>query len=35
VALAREDAPLSGVLIARTKPKDVEQLSYAFGEEGE
>jgi predicted ATPase len=35
VELAREDAPLSGVLVARTRPKDVEQLSYAFGEDEE
>ncbi len=35
VALAENDAPLSGLLVARTKPKDVEQLSYAFGEEAE
>jgi predicted ATPase len=35
VALARDDAPLSGVLVAKTKPKDVEQLSYAFGGDDE
>lgn len=35
VALAESDAPLSGLLVARTKPKDVEQLSYAFGDEAE
>jgi predicted ATPase len=35
VALAESDAPLSGLLVARTKPKDVEQLAYAFGDEAE
>lgn len=35
VALAESDAPLSGLLVARTKPRDVEQLSYAFGDDGE
>lgn len=35
VALAAEDAPLSGLLEARTRPRDVEQLSYAFGGDDE
>jgi predicted ATPase len=35
VALAESDAPLSGVLVAKTKPRDVEQLSRAFGDDGE
>lgn len=35
VALAESDAPLSGVLIARTKPADVEQLACALGDDGE
>lgn len=35
VALAAEDAPLSGFLVARTRPRDVEQLSYAFGGDDE
>lgn len=35
VALAESDAPLSGLLVARTAPKGVEQLSYAVGDDGE
>lgn len=35
VALAEGDAPLSGLLVARTRPRDVEQLSYAFGGDDE
>jgi predicted ATPase len=35
VSLAQNDAPLSDVLVAKTKPRDVEQLSYAFESDGE
>lgn len=35
VALAESDAPLSGVLVARTRPKGVEELSYAVGDDGQ
>ena len=34
IALAENDAPLGGLLVARTRPAHVEQLARAFGDEG-
>jgi len=35
VALGESDAPLSGILVAKTRPEHVEQLAYALGDDGE